>query len=103
MTAPIKDVIESARLACDCFTNKGCRNDAWTMKLSVLAVRTLCDRTEEEVSRLKIELAIAEAKNRSSLANNLCPDHRDKQQGKPCLACTVEQLQTKILKKDMDR
>lgn len=29
---------------------------------------------------------------RGTLANNLCPDHRDKQTGKPCLACTIETL-----------
>lgn len=28
----------------------------------------------------------------NSLANNLCPGHRDKQAGKPCLACEVERL-----------
>lgn len=33
---------------------------------------------------------IAEVKSNNSLANNLCPDHRDKQVGKPCLACTIE-------------
>lgn len=26
----------------------------------------------------------------------LCPDHRDKQRGKPCLACTVETLERKL-------
>jgi hypothetical protein len=45
-----------------------------------------------EVERLRRELTIAEKKNAHSLANNLCPDHRDKQQGKPCLACEVERL-----------
>ncbi len=30
----------------------------------------------------------------NSLANNLCPDHRDKQAGKPCLACEIERLQS---------
>ncbi len=38
------------------------------------------------------ELKVANLKNRSSLANNLCPDHRDKQAGKPCLACEIETL-----------
>lgn len=43
------------------------------------------------------ELKIANAKNRSSLANNLCSDHRDKQQGKPCLACEIETLARELL------
>lgn len=44
------------------------------------------------VDRLRAELKIAELKNKNSLANNLCPDHRDKQAGKPCLACEIERL-----------
>lgn len=31
-------------------------------------------------------------KCRGSLANNLCPDHRDKQSGKTCLACEIDRL-----------
>lgn len=38
------------------------------------------------------ELTIERKKNESSLAHNLCPDHRDKQQGKSCLACEIERL-----------
>jgi hypothetical protein len=34
---------------------------------------------------------IAELKASASLANNLCPDHRDKQSGRQCLACLLEQ------------
>ncbi|MGN6313213.1 MAG: hypothetical protein ACTHMO_05555 [Rhodanobacteraceae bacterium] len=45
-----------------------------------------------ELLRLTRKDAILEAKNRGTLANNLCPDHRDKQTGKPCLACTIETL-----------
>jgi len=44
---------------------------------------------------LERENAILEIKNRGTLANNLCPDHRDKQTGKPCLACTIETLTRK--------
>ena len=40
--------------------------------------------------RVERELKIMQLKNKNSLANNLCPDHRDKQVGKPCLACTIE-------------
>lgn len=38
----------------------------------------------------------AERKCANSLARNLCPDHRDKQAGKPCLACHVEQLERQL-------
>jgi hypothetical protein len=38
-------------------------------------------------------LKIEQLKASASLANNLCPDHRDKQSGKPCLACRIEQLE----------
>jgi hypothetical protein len=37
-------------------------------------------------------------KARGSLANNLCPDHRDKQYGKPCLACEIERLEKQCAK-----
>lgn len=47
------------------------------------------------VRELERENAILEIKNRGTLANNLCPDHRDKQTGKPCLACTIETLTRK--------
>lgn len=40
-----------------------------------------------------------EIKNKASLANNLCPDHRDKQKGKSCLACEIERLQNALEKK----
>lgn len=46
-----------------------------------------------QADALQAELRIAEAKNRGSLANNLCPDHRDKQTFKPCLSCTIETLE----------
>lgn len=38
-------------------------------------------------------IKILELKANNSLANNLCPDHRDKQNGKPCLACVIERLE----------
>jgi hypothetical protein len=54
-----------------------------------------------EIERLTAALAekeralkIATMKANASLANNLCPDHRDKQAGKPCLACEIEALQS---------
>ena len=49
----------------------------------------------EAIKKLEIELAVASLKSATSLANNLCPDHRDKQVGKRCLACTIEILESK--------
>ena len=61
--------------------------------------------SKEEWQPVERELAAAQAriaelerdlrivKKRGTLANNLCPDHRDKQVGKPCLACAVERLE----------
>ena len=40
----------------------------------------------------RLQCMKAIVKDRGTLANNLCPDHRDKQFGKPCLACTIERL-----------
>lgn len=45
------------------------------------------------VAELEGKLHAAELKNKNSLANNLCPDHRDKQRGKNCLACEIDQLE----------
>lgn len=46
----------------------------------------------QERDELHRQNRILEVKNASTLANNLCPDHRDKQVGRPCLACTIETL-----------
>ena len=43
------------------------------------------------------ENKILSIKANASLANNLCPDHRDKQNGKPCLACSIEQAESALL------
>jgi hypothetical protein len=47
---------------------------------------------EEENARLR-------TKCDNSLSNNLCPDHRDKQRGKACLACEIERLQKSLAPK----
>lgn len=39
---------------------------------------------------------ILELKTQNRLANNLCPDHRDKQRGKCCLACRIETLEKQV-------
>jgi len=49
-----------------------------------------------EIERLSKALRIAELKASGTLANNLCPDHRDKQVGKPCLACEIQWLRTTL-------
>ena len=51
----------------------------------------VCER-DEEIARLAKKLRIAELKASGTLATNLCPDHHDKQLGKPCLACEIERL-----------
>lgn len=51
-----------------------------------------------EVERLRKALEISECKNRNSLANNLCPDCRDKQAGKPCLACSNASMRKALIK-----
>lgn len=45
-------------------------------------------------------LHILKAKATNTLANNLCPDHRDKQVGKSCLACRIEELEKELAKKN---
>lgn len=53
------------------------------------------DRWEEMADKATKRARMLEKQLQSSLANNLCPDHRDKQYGKPCLACTIETLERK--------
>jgi len=40
------------------------------------------------------EIAILRLKNKTSLANNLCPDCRDKQTFKSCLSCENQKLRS---------
>ena len=49
-----------------------------------------------EIDRLRAENKKLTIKTSNSLANNLCPDHRDKQAGKPCLACEIDRLRAQI-------
>ena len=49
-----------------------------------------------EIDRLKAENKKLTIKTSNSLANNLCPDHRDKQAGKPCLACEIDRLRARV-------
>ncbi len=61
-----------------------------------IKVTRLSSKLEEQAKEIKI----LELKNKSSLANNLCPDHRDKQAGKSCLACEIERKDKEITRKE---
>jgi len=50
----------------------------------------------DEIERLQRENRVLQLKAGCSLANNLCPDHRDKQAGKSCLACEIERQQREL-------
>lgn len=54
-----------------------------------------CDHIAE-IAALRAEIRILRKKTENSLANNLCPDHRDKQRGKTCLACEIERLEREL-------
>lgn len=51
---------------------------------------------DETVTIPRKEYLILQMKAKSTLGNNLCPDHRDKQAGKRCLACEIEGLERQI-------
>ena len=73
-------------------------NDADGSRPAADHVRTIRDYC----TRLARANRIHEIKNAGTLANNLCPDHRDKQTGKPCLACTIETLTRQKEKAESD-
>jgi len=56
-----------------------------------------------EIDRLKAENKKLTIKTSNSLANNLCPDHRDKQAGKPCLACEIDRLKKRVMELEKSR
>jgi len=60
---------------------------------------------ERELTAVNAELRLEKKKNANSLANNLCPDHRDKQTRKPCLACEIERRDAELrtLREDKER
>lgn len=69
------------------------------IKMLEVEVDVLKDKAAQDKARiagLEKEFKIEQLKNRHSLANNLCPDHRDKQTGKPCLACEIERLTAEL-------
>jgi hypothetical protein len=77
-------------------TNGGCRCiPPGNAKLSIKVQEILnaSNAKDAEIARLTKENKILSLKVSGTLANNLCPDHRDKQSGKPCLACEIERLE----------
>lgn len=56
-------------------------------------VRSAADEIERLNKLLRRANDVMTLKASGTLANNLCPDHRDKQTGKPCLSCEIERLQ----------
>jgi hypothetical protein len=66
------------------------------------ALRTYLAKVTVERGEGNRMLKIERIKNANSLANNLCPDHRDKQRGKPCLACSIESAERRLAKCERD-
>lgn len=72
------------------------RYGAWVENGKYQTLRAAASSLREENQRLKVMC-------NNSLANNLCPDHRDKQAGKPCLACETERLVKRLEKFNDER
>jgi len=81
---------ENTELVHDDFQSVFCRScfNEWIPKQ-----QAEIESLRKENAELKRENKILKLRCNGSLANNLCPDHRDKQGGKPCLACTIETLE----------
>lgn len=62
------------------------------MERRLASQESLISELYGDVVKLQLENRTLQRKAATSLANNLCPDHRDKQEGKPCLACENERL-----------
>lgn len=75
-------------------------NTVWRPADDLITVLTQIDNAtaglSEKMAEKDRQIKMLELKAANSLANNLCPDHRDKQAGKPCLACTIEQKDAEI-------
>ena len=67
-----------------------------TANEEIFLLQSLNAELSLKVKGLERENKILTLKSNASLANNLCPDHRDKQYGKPCLACTIERLEKRL-------
>lgn len=63
--------------------------------LDLSAAADELERAAREAKRLNF---IIESERRATLHNNLCPDHRDKVAGKPCLMCELEHSQGALAK-----
>lgn len=67
-----------------------CRENGQRLLEAADGWKLVAQETNWKVEESVKQIRILEIKNAGSLANNLCPDHRDKQTGKPCLACLLE-------------
>jgi hypothetical protein len=85
-----EEFAQALNLAHDSTHYEGCWKNHWPCVLEM--VLDELDRQRAEIEMLTKAIRIVELKASGTLANNLCPDHRDKQTGKPCLACEVERL-----------
>ena len=80
MLEDLRDLLKSME-------QEGLKQDSFVVKEAI--------RHIEELSH---KLRIAELKNKNSLANNLCSDHRDKIKDMSCLMCTLEQRNRELHK-----
>ncbi|MFH2073912.1 MAG: hypothetical protein ABIJ57_01005 [Pseudomonadota bacterium] len=84
---PIEKEIVLLRAEIATLTSKNIKESA-----VVLRQQETIDSLMAQNQQWKKESRVLVIKNAGTLANNLCPDHRDKQTGKPCLACEIERL-----------
>jgi hypothetical protein len=74
------------------FLNGEC--SAWRHVIQIVRDRHASSEVSDSVSLPRSEYLMLKSEAQSTLGNNLCPDHRDKQHGKRCLACTIEGLES---------
>lgn len=80
----LEEVRDALREQCQCCPPDAALYDEWADAI---------DACIAEQQIYANEVKILRAKTSGTLANNLCSDHRDKQVGKPCLACEIEHLE----------
>lgn len=61
-----------------------------TLRAGIAVLTDLAREQAGQIEALTKANRILELKNAGTLANNLCPDCRDKQARKPCLGCTIQ-------------
>ena len=75
-----------------CEIMKGQTRQVANLKEDFEAMARTAGLQAEQIAALTKQNKILEIKNKGTLTNNLCPDCRDKQAGKPCLGCTIQTL-----------